>query len=947
MLLYRVIFITAFYFSLPSLSADSTHDNQKWRYEVSFSCEDFLTECRHDLTCSRFMASDSTPYRSTWKTLFALRDYYARHQDQDKLIHTYHVMAKLLLSTDEQPIAINARTPLQILDTRGQHISTITGIFTEDLVGRKTNNKLKKWSYVYNALLLREWANRYSQHRPAQLRKAYEAISKATALKTTRTTYLIAAQIILDDGYTPQGLTREEAIALAQSYVQKAFTPVELEQQSETQQNPPVQKEFIVKQARPPYIDDILSSSSSPAESHEQGNEEPATEDPLAHYDFSQLTIAFHQAPAELPIRRQAIHMRGTPTPFLIGQERFVRQNVSGINMDCFFNSLGLYRANETEKLKAHENDPMVRFMVANEILSMVEDPAQLNDEVRAAIDFHQFEVERASIAELQHERGDALLSDEALAENLDGQLLLARDHQNEANLRIRAMSSRAFKVFVRYLEQPGTMMGALSDVVDGGLGNFTAIDAIAFLNDLALRIYNADGVLIHEFIPANAKELQYLYFEGSHFQALYKDERSDDEMAVDEEDDYEEEDGNDEFPSSRELKRAFPNACSTRIFSTHAVRQILYLSTVKKFPNSIIANRFNVGSPRISDALIANGVRHLQYHNDDVKEKVFQWYLNAFGDIAERRITRIAFCKLVADKIAQRDLTAEKVDGLLSNGSFKLKRPLPAQTKQDIVDAYRRGVSLVSILADNKDVSGKAIFAHLSETLTKDELRPGFSLAFARALSKKERDELILSTFEQEKAKNNGEPVAILRIVKLLESHKISYKAIKHVLDQAGVATITIAHHLSPVVADQIREDFARKNPERGQKIVIYRQLAQKYGVTVTQVEALFSNIKTTFAAPRPERTRDFAVKAYHELSPAQKANPVDHVKQALDAQGHPVTRKSVSKYLREAGLYAPKKQLEAATLSLGKRARADQEQDGSSDDESALSKRARREKL
>ena len=71
-------------------------------------------------------------------------------------------------------------------------------------------------------------------------------------------------------------------------------------------------------------------------------------------------------------------------------------------------------------------------------------------------------------------------------------------------------------------------MMVTLIDVQgeegDNQHANYTSIDAIAYMNRLGIRIYAPDKGhlrLMHNYIPANATEVAYVYHEGPHFQAL------------------------------------------------------------------------------------------------------------------------------------------------------------------------------------------------------------------------------------------------------------------------------------------------------------------------------------------------------------------------------------------------------------------------------------------
>ena len=79
--------------------------------------------------------------------------------------------------------------------------------------------------------------------------------------------------------------------------------------------------------------------------------------------------------------------------------------------MRCFFNAAGLDACEQVNKLKAFQDDPIVRYMMANEMVSAVESPEQLPATVKSAIGFTLYESQKQTIDNLEEQRSQKLLA--------------------------------------------------------------------------------------------------------------------------------------------------------------------------------------------------------------------------------------------------------------------------------------------------------------------------------------------------------------------------------------------------------------------------------------------------------------------------------------------------------------------------------------------------------
>lgn len=234
-----------------------------------------------------------------------------------------------------------------------------------------------------------------------------------------------------------------------------------------------------------------------------------------------------HDDFTSLPVRNETVNTTGRPQgPYEIDGKTFMRQNVGGFRMRCFFNAMGLRAEDQVKKLRDHHADPLLRYMIGNEFVASVHNPEQISDKIKDVIGYSKYAKKRLKLDLLEEER-NSLVTDDYDMSNLPEHLKHLRERGESLlnDFRTRCCSVEAFNAFLDHHIMGREMMVTLLDVAGNGINNLTSIDAVAYANNIGIKIMVEKGdktlFCIHEFIPAGAKELKYLYHSGVHFQAL------------------------------------------------------------------------------------------------------------------------------------------------------------------------------------------------------------------------------------------------------------------------------------------------------------------------------------------------------------------------------------------------------------------------------------------
>jgi len=293
-------------------------------------------------------------------------------------------------------------------------------------------------------------------------------------------------------------------------------------------------KNNLGKEDLPNTTDSTQATAATPSLAEMQVG---STQDTLEGFDFDNLQIKVRENIIDLPVRNAPINIIETSTELhKIDAKDFRRQDVSGTSMRCFFNAVGLDAKLEINKLKSHQNDPIIRYMIANEIVSAATNPDQLPKELKEVIDYPTYQTQRREIDALESQRSSKLALQNSNPELQDTRILpeSLRDTNQKGvealnNLRQRSLTYNSCGIFLDKHIGSEQMMVSLQDV-QGDVGgntnaNYTSIDAVAYINKIGLKIFQPtrEGSLrlAHQFIPEDAREIAYLYHQGFHFQAL------------------------------------------------------------------------------------------------------------------------------------------------------------------------------------------------------------------------------------------------------------------------------------------------------------------------------------------------------------------------------------------------------------------------------------------
>lgn len=975
-----------------------------YHVKAQFKREKFLDDYNKEYGAAlgRVSADAAKLSDSCWKALFFLKDHY-KSCDTLNYGFTYLNMAKLLLTKQEYPTAYISQYHKKKFH---QDLRDIIG--GNVIPNCPKAGKLLKWTRIYEGMLFLDYVKQFpeTKKRKRCIADAYYEFCEAMKLKATKTTYLLAAEVILDFGYVPVGMSQAAAKALAEDYREKAFEKIKKaarKNQNKQQQ----QKATIVEtHARPTYMPEVKeewnlpvqqpvnegwsshSSGRSPDAEGEgevpdvfmsnegeflgvfmsggeeapdvfmsdegeapdvfiSGEEEtpdvspplvrpPLERDLLENFDYRNLVIPQRQNDAGLLIRNKPQNtVGGLQEAYTIDNKRFRRQNVSGSGMRCFFNAVGLNPDGQNYLLGFSKDDPVMRYMIANEIVSAADNPEQIPAQVKEAINYSLYEMQRTTLDRLDEQRGDLLSRQNSNPELTNPRLLPQiyqqlgqRDEDYLEQLRQRALRLESYKAFIKYHIGNEQMMVALSDLRANGNANFTSIDAIAYANDIGIKIYqpSPDGTLrlAHEYIPQNAKEVAYVYHEGVHFQTFVPvaaDEELGDPSLTDVDqvmdvDQEESEEGDDlsqdesilsKMPNNEELRRLYPDIETNANHREHAadlVRKIIYAHKGMGMKSHVeLGEVFDLDPRRVSEILLANNIRAKYSLSEENIDDLAHSYLELYAEIQKETVTYTDIGKEFAKKLNVPVKTITHYfsvsfrEGQKDETSSLIKTQSPK-----VVGMYKKGKDFQTI-KEETGLSIESIIKIIHKNVSPENYIKSINLQVKKkALSEADKKELIIKTFNAQKQGNPGKAPSISSVHKALESKGIGYKTVDRILKRAGLVQTNIkAKHLTKDQKEKIKEDFARINPPQGEIMATYKNLARKHKATFVQVKDLLKN--RTYESQRKldiQKNYDAVVVAYYDLTPEQRKLPAPHIAEVVDLQNA-----AINDILEKAGLY------------------------------------------
>jgi hypothetical protein len=908
------------------------------RVTARFKREQFLVDCdnEHKTEYSKLILNNNEEQLNDicWNALFLLKDKY-----EEGIINytfTYQSMASFLLTHNIFPNnCTNDHERKKFLSNLIDNIGTKI-INNPAYKKHEKFKKLERWFYIHSGMLFLKYANMFAtpQNKENYVTKAFREFSNAIKLKTTKTTYLLAAETILDYGHTPAKMTREEAEQLAYRYIEIAETKEARHIANRSENIQEKEKLTTVEvHARPTYIIDLNYlnplASNNDKSSHNQPvnlipNDFLITEDALVNYDFTQLTISHHLNIADLPLRNHPINIEGQlQEQYIIDGKTLRRQNVMGTNMRCFFNAIGLNPDGQIAQLAFFANDPIVRYMIANEIVSATANPDQIPTQVKEAINYNLYHTERNALDALENVR-NALLFAQNPNEHFQNIALLAPEYQNLRQrgeeileqLRQRALSLNAYNAFVNHHIGNEEMMVALHDVQHNGNANYTSIDAIAYLNEIGIKIFtpNEDGVLmlIHEYVPQNATEIAYIYHQGFHFQTLVPAQEEDEEnhsiIAEENVDIGSERSAEIQFPNVEELQKLYPKVetcINSHYYDSNFVQRVLYVYKCLNKTYNEIATIFNISFNKVRNILIANNICKEYFFSKDVKNMMLQAYLESYKDINTKKVSKTDFAKALCIEFKkEKNIKISEKKNIQFFENFHKKQIINnfVEKKQltKVKKLYLEGNSFFDI-NQKTGLNLLTIISVLDEQLDPKDYKNPMNLILNITLSEDDKSKLIIDMFQKLK-KDQGIDPSITAVQKALQEYKIGYKTCQRILKSDNLVEQNIkSSHLSKDQQQQIIEDFKKINPCHGEIRRTYRTLAQKHKATFVQVEKLIKNESYKSEGKKViQQNYDNVVNAYHKLNADQKKKPLIHLAKII-----PLSKQAIRKHLIKAGLY------------------------------------------
>lgn len=508
--------------------------------------------------------TETTPDRLidlSWYTLAQLKFQQNVLIDPSSLPYLFLSMAKLYLATKELPTRIiSIELPaFSLVDEAEAHRA-----LNQYLRDRINNFNLQrqdrkstpyKWGLIYNAMLSMDYVTRNSQDpdNKTLIFQALRQLQMATELHTTKSVYALYARLCLEYG-DYLGLDAETRISVARNYIQQFKKTSEVDSgNAQAARNVLIDpsEKFWRTIARPPYFKDSLiqeeigklqESLNNPKMKVNETSEGEDIPQPF-NIDLSTLNLSLMSDAQAETLRIHQPHDRYFVRS--LGLKRYRETtyrlfDVSGYNFRCFFNSLGIEADEAIGQLRANRDNLIVRAMVANEIVAGWRNIEEFPREIRQLLNINelrerQARVDRIAASDQQHEQREFL--------NREQDLILEE-------LRNRASTLEVYDAFINYHisgrinsdeDAPYRMMVAQGDVAGERADerhpilNLTSVDAIAYLNNIGIRIFILAGNalhLAHNFIPEGVQEVAYLFYDRhrTHFSTLlpiFKDTES------------------------------------------------------------------------------------------------------------------------------------------------------------------------------------------------------------------------------------------------------------------------------------------------------------------------------------------------------------------------------------------------------------------------------------
>jgi hypothetical protein len=307
-----------------------------------------------------------------WRALYKRKEHCKERRKIKKYGFTYIAMGNLFLSSQCYPEPYKNAKRKSLKKYQFDLLATLQRKVTDRC---EKKDKLYKWSLIARARLsmnyLKEFPN--SHHRQGLLKQAYTALNEATKLKTTKTIYLLLAELVVDFKYTPEGLSREEAENKVKFWIDCAF-------QSEATSSPRrkicnTRRSLIQSFAKPTYMDmravtkDPRFVPASPNQKQETRSsllDEKSEEDiPPENHNYFQLLI-----PVEDELDNDEVHEKKL-TPHTLEEDTLTIEKVNLKECPSHERLKELYPDVKLPKGRTYEKHWIWKILYASEHLKL------------------------------------------------------------------------------------------------------------------------------------------------------------------------------------------------------------------------------------------------------------------------------------------------------------------------------------------------------------------------------------------------------------------------------------------------------------------------------------------------------------------------------------------------------------------------------------------------
>jgi|GEM_PF-6194092 len=846
-----------------------------------------------------------------WRALVKLKAEIIISNNLSELPYVYMTMAKLLLSTGMPPaFEISSDFKIQILGDPKETYNRLNSYLRTRIAEfcirnqKEEPEKIYKWSLIYHALLNMEVVKRNpgregNEHR---ITKAYNFLQEAKKLGTTKSVHAFLSHLCLEHGdilgFNQQEIDDFVAEELRSFYATKSPESEERAKKKGEKEAP----SFWCVVAQPPYYrDDEVQedvrllreqlASHQLAEPHDTEELPPVVVNELSSHEASAL-------PARKTDRR---YLLAQLQNYLFQGQEFANYDVSGFNFRCFFNAVGLDAEEQIQLLLQAADDPRVRAMIANEIVSAWRSFFQLPQALRLQLNVRdllerQARVDRLVQSDAQHELRNELQSeqDDILRE-----------------LRNRASTVESFRAFVEHQigsridgaeGNPYPMMVMQQDVdgegaeVGNALPNLGAIDAIMLVNGIGLRVLQVRGRNVremHSFIPENAIEISHVIYspQAQHFTALVPADNGMDE----EEANYEELDAQIQaaYEKAAEtgfitkklsslLQERFPSV--TKKHQSHdedQIRLILFLKSQEMVQREIGEQPLiTLSKTAIGDTLVTNDVRSQVVFDDETIDQILDAYLSTgyFG-LKEHAFRRKPVAELIAKHYNLNKGEVQKFLQAASQNVYRwLKdRKLSLDERSRIVSLYMDALRFTQIAAET-GYPYLLILEVLTDDLAK-ELRPKVFDSSTLIETPEARKKKIIDAFHSLTKEQGKAPSA----KKVAEHTGCSHR---HTLDALMEAGLKKAIKKSKPLSEERKKEILTewKKSKGGLKEKQYQEIAEKVGAGTYQVRDLLEKKRKSNISASDIQA------AYTDLSAEEQRNPLPILVRQLNCAEHEI---------------------------------------------------------